>query len=345
MLFALEWTKDHLGETKPWNVIDWEMGTNVGVWGGWCTCPDGRKYQVGDEGNMCASVACKGGHKNSCADAETEGAFRKVICAPKVFPSANSRNVVVENDETVGNWGGTCKCPDGNVYLTGDEKNACASLACEGGEAGICNEYESLWAHRRVKCAPGPPLPPSPPPPPPCPLPPSPPAPPLHPSPTVVLLPSPLLPPPPPPPREAPALPALLELASMPGSSSSSDPLGLSASDASTASPAPETTGAALMPDAPTAVILLSLVILAAALARVLSGYFGAAASSWAAGTGASSAPARTSRSKPRRAMRKGAKRVASDDIDAVPDVESKASPRGQKSRAAKPPAPVTPLD
>ena len=47
MLYALEWNKDHPGEAKPWNIIDWVMGTNVGVWGGWCTCPDGRVYQVG----------------------------------------------------------------------------------------------------------------------------------------------------------------------------------------------------------------------------------------------------------------------------------------------------------
>lgn len=36
-LYALEWSKDHPGESKPWNVIDWKMGTNVGVWGGICT--------------------------------------------------------------------------------------------------------------------------------------------------------------------------------------------------------------------------------------------------------------------------------------------------------------------
>ena len=45
-LFALEWSQDHPGEPKPWNAIDWNMGTPVGVWGGWCICPDGRRYQV-----------------------------------------------------------------------------------------------------------------------------------------------------------------------------------------------------------------------------------------------------------------------------------------------------------
>eukprot|EP00966_Prymnesium_polylepis_P087456 2023623-Prymnesium_polylepis.3 len=38
-LYATEWTLDHPGEAKPWNVINWQMGTNVGVWSGWCTCP------------------------------------------------------------------------------------------------------------------------------------------------------------------------------------------------------------------------------------------------------------------------------------------------------------------
>jgi hypothetical protein len=36
-LYALEWSIDHAGEKQPWNVIDWDMGTPVGVWGGWCT--------------------------------------------------------------------------------------------------------------------------------------------------------------------------------------------------------------------------------------------------------------------------------------------------------------------
>eukprot|EP00966_Prymnesium_polylepis_P324922 7380920-Prymnesium_polylepis.2 len=54
MQYALEWYADHpaLGEPPP-TVINWEMGTKVGVWGGSCMCPDGRVYQVGDEGNIC----------------------------------------------------------------------------------------------------------------------------------------------------------------------------------------------------------------------------------------------------------------------------------------------------
>ena len=46
VLYALEWSHDHPAMPRPHNVIDWTMGTPVGVWGGACTCPDGRVYQV-----------------------------------------------------------------------------------------------------------------------------------------------------------------------------------------------------------------------------------------------------------------------------------------------------------
>jgi len=153
VMFAQEWYADHPGEEMPWNVINWDMGTPVGVWGGHCTCPDGRVYAVGDEGNMCQSVACDGGIQGDCPGGETEGAFRKVICAPLLPVNPDAGNKVFKNDPAVGVWGGTCTCPDGSVYLAGDLNNGCASLACEGGEAGMCNHYVSLWKNTRVQCA------------------------------------------------------------------------------------------------------------------------------------------------------------------------------------------------
>ena len=235
-LVAQEWSNDHPGEPKPWNVIDWFMGTNVGVWGGWCTCPDGRVYQVGDEGNMCESVACDGGFQGACPGGETEGAFRKVICEPQAErPASAALNVVIEDDRSVGVWGGTCRCPDGEIYLTGaldsppaalflsltnrylfvltsgDENNECGSLACEGGVPGQCNHYVSLWAGVRVRCnldllspstPPIPPIsPPSPAPPPPPPPPPS-----ISPQSPPQTPPSPSSPPPPLPPTPLPPL-------------------------------------------------------------------------------------------------------------------------------------------
>ena len=165
--YALEWYKEHgnLGE-PPATVVNWEMGTPIGVWGGTCYCPDGRVYQVGDEGNMCGSVACDGGVQGECHEGEGGWSFRKVTCAPLRKRPANA-NEVIDDAPGVGVWGGTCTCPDGQVYLVGDENNACGSMACEGGVAGLCNNYVSLWAHRRVRCYTGPqppPLPPTPPP-------------------------------------------------------------------------------------------------------------------------------------------------------------------------------------
>ena len=82
--------------------------------------PDGRVYQVGDEGNMCGSVACDGGIQGACPGGETEGAFRKVICAPTKRRGPNAHlNKVTKKDETAGVWGGECVCPDGEVYLAG----------------------------------------------------------------------------------------------------------------------------------------------------------------------------------------------------------------------------------
>lgn len=38
----------------------------VGGFGGWCTCPDGQRYQVGDNLDDCGSLACEGGVPGDC---------------------------------------------------------------------------------------------------------------------------------------------------------------------------------------------------------------------------------------------------------------------------------------
>jgi len=47
---------------------DWyRYEDRVGHWGGTCTCPgSGRHYEVGDNNNMCLSLACEGGHASPC---------------------------------------------------------------------------------------------------------------------------------------------------------------------------------------------------------------------------------------------------------------------------------------
>ncbi|KAG7354540.1 FAD linked oxidase-like protein [Nitzschia inconspicua] len=52
----------------------------------------------------------------------------------------------------VGDWGGTCTCPNGSVYWVGDNGDACASLACVGGVSGTCSEANAGGEGYRVVC-------------------------------------------------------------------------------------------------------------------------------------------------------------------------------------------------
>jgi len=46
--------------------------SGVGSWGGWCTCPDGQRYNVGDRNDACEngpnSLACVGGEPGECVE-------------------------------------------------------------------------------------------------------------------------------------------------------------------------------------------------------------------------------------------------------------------------------------
>ena len=67
------------------------------------------------------------------------------------YISENNGNVVQENvDER--DWGGTCRCPDGETYEVGDNGDACWSLACVNGEMVNCNRMEGEWSGRKVTC-------------------------------------------------------------------------------------------------------------------------------------------------------------------------------------------------
>ena len=130
------------------------MGTPLGVWGGECTCPDGRVYTAGDRGNLCGSTNCFGGTEGKCIQAQGPWAFREVHCARLPQHLGRGDQVLENQVSTAGNWGGTCTCPNGNVYLVGDRNDQCQSLSCEGGVSGVCNHYSSAWSHRKVVCAP-----------------------------------------------------------------------------------------------------------------------------------------------------------------------------------------------
>eukprot|EP00746_Dinoflagellata_sp_MGD_P147791 gnl/MRDRNA2_/MRDRNA2_80101_c0_seq1.p1 gnl/MRDRNA2_/MRDRNA2_80101_c0~~gnl/MRDRNA2_/MRDRNA2_80101_c0_seq1.p1 ORF type:complete len:4787 (+),score=748.07 gnl/MRDRNA2_/MRDRNA2_80101_c0_seq1:123-14483(+) len=56
---------------------------SVGDRGGICTCPDGQVYPVGElKGSDCRKMACEGGVASECGSHNSEGAGKKVTCAP-----------------------------------------------------------------------------------------------------------------------------------------------------------------------------------------------------------------------------------------------------------------------
>merc|ERR1711998_62690 len=52
-----------------------------------------------------------------------------------------------------GEYGGSCTCPDGQVYQVGDNLDMCKTLACIGGTAGTCKRYKGKWSNAKVVCA------------------------------------------------------------------------------------------------------------------------------------------------------------------------------------------------
>ena len=54
----------------------------------------------------------------------------------------------------IGGWGGSCRCPNGQVYQVGDSGKGCTALACINGKPGKCNRKQSAaWAGNKVTCA------------------------------------------------------------------------------------------------------------------------------------------------------------------------------------------------
>merc|ERR1719379_2522856 len=63
------------------------------------------------------------------------------------------------NDYSLGGWGGSCTCPNGEVYQVADNGDSCGSLACNGGTSGTCNQWDGEWSNRGVQCFPASPAP------------------------------------------------------------------------------------------------------------------------------------------------------------------------------------------
>eukprot|EP00966_Prymnesium_polylepis_P170094 3932216-Prymnesium_polylepis.1 len=69
------------GQAEVNYALGFKMGYPLGVWGGTCTCPDGRVYTAADNGDICGSLACFGGVAGECQQREGIWAFREVHCA------------------------------------------------------------------------------------------------------------------------------------------------------------------------------------------------------------------------------------------------------------------------
>jgi len=59
---------------------------------------------------------------------------------------------IFETDAGTGGHGGSCTCPDGQVYQVGDNGDSCGSLACIGGTSGQCNQDAGAWSGNKVSC-------------------------------------------------------------------------------------------------------------------------------------------------------------------------------------------------
>lgn len=84
---------------------------------------------------------------------EAGSASNKLMLDGLKTGSPGATNKFIRNAPGVGGWGGSCTCPDGQVYQVGDENNACRSIACDGGTPGTCNRKRGPWALNKVICA------------------------------------------------------------------------------------------------------------------------------------------------------------------------------------------------
>ena len=65
-------------------------------------------------------------------------------------------NIVTENAFGVGEFGGSCTCPNGKTYFIGVLDDSCKTLACYNAERvePQCFKYKGTWSYRQVICGP-----------------------------------------------------------------------------------------------------------------------------------------------------------------------------------------------
>ena len=67
----------------------------VGSYGGMCTCPDGKSYRMGDNGNNCERLACENGFAGKCErKVSLEWSGKKVTCNPGIHCASRARRLI-----------------------------------------------------------------------------------------------------------------------------------------------------------------------------------------------------------------------------------------------------------
>jgi len=132
-----------------------QSAPGVGYYTGWCTCPNGNRYAVGDMRDNCGSLACIGGEGSDCSNdwyrPHKEGSGTRVFCADSYLTC--EIKVLVEDTGFVGvvhdhtSWarfyvdsGELFRVRwEGNRYPTVSGTN-CSQPACEvRGSACLCS--------------------------------------------------------------------------------------------------------------------------------------------------------------------------------------------------------------
>ena len=82
----------------------------------------------------------------------TKVTWQNGVIWAKVTPQTLSTKNVVGT--AGGQWGGSCTCPDGQMYQVADNNTDCRTLACHGGVSGTCIKEGGPWSGKSVTCAP-----------------------------------------------------------------------------------------------------------------------------------------------------------------------------------------------
>jgi len=126
-----------------------------GKWGGKYECPSGLIYLVGDNNDLCQSLAGEGGKMIDCQKREGDWSHKQVVCGSKAINYKLAKLDKYRSNWWFrgGKWGGEYKCPSGKIYQVADKGDFCRTLAGTGGKMLNCNRFRGPWTRRYVKCA------------------------------------------------------------------------------------------------------------------------------------------------------------------------------------------------